>query len=292
MAWSDNLFYIAFASQIFLLSYFLPNRLLARMRYILATFPPHQYPKLYPRPVEQYANAYRMFRMMSRIILLVGIGILLAVMFVVDHSTFADDGYISEAWPAFYGMLQFLPLLVLELSEYSHLRQMRKANTSSKRVAELRRRSLTDFVSPVAMVATLALYAGAVFFNLYVYDFAVGWSHDAIQRILVLTGTNLLLALLGFWTLRASKSDPHQAFADRHHRISVGLKSIFYVSMALSVFIAIEALDDMIMMDPLDAVILSVYFQVIALLSLGYTIKNIKCDDIDFEVYRSDAAPV
>ena len=62
--------------------------------------------------------------------------------------------------------------------------------------------------------------------------------------------------------------------------------------MALSVFIAIEALDDMIMMDPLDAVILSVYFQVIALLSLGYTIKNIKCDDIDFEVYRSDAAPV
>ena len=37
MTWSDNLFYLVFACQIFLMSYYLPNKLLTRMRHILAT---------------------------------------------------------------------------------------------------------------------------------------------------------------------------------------------------------------------------------------------------------------
>ena len=148
MARSNNLFYVAFLSQILLMSYYFPNKLLARMRYVLTTYPPTTYPKLYPRPIEQYKMVQLAFKYVSRFILLLGFLILYATIFWVDHRTFADDGYISEIWPALYGMIQFLPLMVVEFSEFSHFKQMRNAHTPSKRIAELRRRGLTDLVSP------------------------------------------------------------------------------------------------------------------------------------------------
>jgi len=290
MAWSNNLFYIAFLSQIFLMSYYFPNKLLARMRYILATYPPEMYPKLYPWPIEHYKLAHLAFKYITRFIMLLGLLILFAVMFWVDHSTFADDGFISEAWPAAYGMIQFLPLMAVEFSEFSHFKQMRKANSATKRTAEFRRRDFTDLVSPGLIGMALLLFAGAILFDLYVHDFAVTWGHDTIQRALVMSVTNGLLVIVGAWNLYGRKLDPHQSAGDRIQRISVNLKSLLYVSMALSVFIAITAADDMYSLDFIDAVIMSVYFQGIALLSLGYTLNSIKPDEIDFDVYRNDAA--
>ncbi len=290
MAWSNNLFYIAFLSQIFLLSYYFPNKLLARMRNVLTTYPPETYPKLYPRPIEHYKMAHLAYKYVSRFILLLGLFILFAVMFLVDHGTFADDGFISEMWPAAYGMIQFLPLMAVEFSELSHFKQMRKAKSKSKRTADLRRRGLTDLVSPPLLGMAVLLFAGAILFDLYVHDFAISWGHDTIQRALVMAVTNGLLAIVGAWTLHGRKLDPHQSAEDRIQRMSVNLKSLIYVSMALSVFIAIIAADDVYNLDAVDAVIMSVYFQAIALLSLGYTLRNLKLDDIDFDVYKNDVA--
>ena len=260
MAWSNNLFYIAFLSQIFLMSYYFPNKLLARMRHVHATYPPEMYPKLYPRPIEHYKMAHLAFKYVNRFILLLGLVILFALMFWVDHSTFANDGFISEAWPAAYGMLQFLPLMAVEFSEFSNLKQMRKANSTSKRSADLRRRDLTELVSPGLLGMALVLYAGAILVDLYVHDFAVSWGHDTIQRAIVLTLTNALFVIIGAWNLYGRKLDPHQSAEDRIQRISVSLKSMIFVSMALSVFIAMTAADDMYNLAFLDAAITSVYF--------------------------------
>ena len=290
MALSNNLFYIAFLGQIFLMSYYFPNKLLARMQHILETYPPETYPKLYPRPIENYKMAHLAFKYASRFVLLLGFLLLFAIMFWVDHSTFADHGFISSVWPAAYGMIQFLPLMAVEFSEFSHFKQMRKANSASKRTADLRRRKLTDLVTPGLLVMALLLFAGALLFDLYVHDFAVSWSHDTVQRALVLTVTNGFLAIVGAWSLYGRKQDPHQSAEDRIQRLSVSLKSLLYVSMALSVFIAITAADDMYSLDFIDAVIMSVYFQAIALLSLGYTLRSIKPGEIDFDVYKSDTA--
>ena len=60
--------------------------------------------------------------------------------------------------------------------------------------------------------------------------------------------------------------------------------------MVLSVFIAVTAADDMYKLDFLDAAIMSIYFQAIAYFSLGYTLRSIKLDAIDFDVYKNDAA--
>jgi hypothetical protein len=60
--------------------------------------------------------------------------------------------------------------------------------------------------------------------------------------------------------------------------------------MALSLFIAFTAADDIYNMDAVDALMMSVYFQAVALLSLGFTLHNIKLEDVDFDVYKNDAA--
>jgi hypothetical protein len=290
MAWSNNLFYIAFLSQIFLMSYYFPNKILARVQHVLSTYPPETYPKLYPRPIEQYKMAHRAFKYLSRFILLLGLFILYAIMFWVDHSTFADDGFISEAWPAAFGMIQFLPMIAVEFSEFGNFKMMRKVNTASKRTADLRRRSLTEFVSPMLLGLTVLFWAGAIFVDLYAHNFTVSWGHDTVQRAIVMTVTNGLLALVGAFHLYGRKMDPHQATQDRIQVISVNLRSLLFVSMALSVFIAMTAADDLYNLDFLDAVVVSIYFQVVALLSLGYALNSIKLDDIDFDVYKNDAA--
>ena len=48
------LFHIVFLCQILLISLYYPARILARMRYVLDTYPPSTHPRLYPRPIEHY----------------------------------------------------------------------------------------------------------------------------------------------------------------------------------------------------------------------------------------------
>ena len=292
MAWSNNIFYIVFIGQIFLLSYYFPKQLLARMRHVLASYPPETYPKLYTRPVEHYKRAHRGFKFLSVAILLLGVLILFAVMFWVDHKTFADHGFISVAWPAAYGMLQFIPLMIVEFSELSHMKQMRTANSTTTRTADLRRRGLTDLVSPILIATAVLAYAGAILFDLYAHDFAVSWGHDTVQRAVVMTVTNGMLVIIGAWNLYGRKLNPHQSADDRIQIISVNLKSLFLISTVLSAFIAVSAADDIYNLDAFDAVIMSVYFQIIALFSIGYSLHNIKPEEIDFDVYKKETAAV
>lgn len=274
------------------MSYYFPKKLLARMQHVFATYPPEIYPKLYPRPIEHYKMAHLTYKFVSRVILLLGLVILIAVMFWVDHSTFADDGFISEMWPAAYGMIQFLPLMALEFSEFGHFKLMRKANRASRRVADLRRRRLTDLVSPSLIAMAILFFVGAILFDFYVHDFAVSWGHDTIQRAIMMIVTNGALVIVGAWNLYGRKQDPYLSDENRIQRIAVALKSMFFVSMALSVFIAMTAANDLYNLDFIGAVIMSLYFQTIALLSLGYTLSNVKPDEINFDVYKDDAATV
>jgi hypothetical protein len=60
--------------------------------------------------------------------------------------------------------------------------------------------------------------------------------------------------------------------------------------MALSVFFVTAAADDMFDINYLDAVVMSVYFQGVVLLSIGNILRNVKVEDIDFDVYKEDVA--
>ena len=284
----DSLFYIAFLGQIFLISYYFPHKIHRRMQYVLETYPPSRYPRLYPKPIEYYRIGQWAFKIVNRVIIIIGFVIMFIMLFVVDHSSFADDGFISEFWPAAYGAIQFLPLVFLEFSECNQFKLMRKAHVSTTRKANLNRRHLFGFVSPRLFAAAVSLFFAALFFDLYVLEFEIRWDRDAFQRALVLTATNLLLIAVGAWTLRGRKSNPHQATEDRTRQISAALHSVLYVSMVMSVFFMTQTADDVYDLDFLDATLMSLYFQVIVVMSLGHVLRSLSLEDVNFDVYRDN----
>jgi hypothetical protein len=281
---------MVFISQILLISYYFPRKILGRMRSVMETCPPENYPRLYPRSIEYYKLGQRIFKVINQGIVLLGFVILFLIVMVVDHSSFADDGFISEAWPAAYGMIQFLPLMLLEFTEFSQFKLMRQAHVTSSRKAELRRRRLFDYVSPGIFGLAVLLLLSTMFFDLYVHQFVIQWDHDTVQRIVVMLVTNLFLAALGAWHLYGRKLDPHQAPGDRTKQITAQLTALLYISMALSIFLMTAAADDVFNLDFLDATLMSLYFQVIVFLSVGHVLRSLRIEDIDFDVYRSDTA--
>ncbi len=288
--WTDSFFYIAFLGQIFVISWYFPEKVLTRMRYVLKTYPPEQYPKLYPQSVEHYRIGQSVFRIANRIVMGIGFAILVLVMFVVDHSTFADDGYISEFWPSLYGVIQFIPLIALEISEFGQMKLMRKADVSTTRSANLRPRRLFDHVSPQLVGLAVAAIAAAILIDLYVHDFAVSLGHDSVQRAIVLLLTNGMLVALGSWLVYGRKLNPHQAVEDRARHVRAALTSFAYCSMVMSMFFALTAIDDVFSMDFLDAAIMSLYFQAVVGLSLGFLLHSQPLDKMNFDVYKENGA--
>jgi MFS family permease len=288
--WMDSFFYLAFAGQIFVLSSYLPRQIETRMRTLLDEYPPSRYPKLYPRPVEYYRLGIAIYRLVNRMFVVLGIAIIGLLLFVVDHSNFADDGHISEFWPLAFGMLQALPLIALEITEAGQFRLMRKANKSRQRAAVLERRKLFDFVSPRLFAAVAGLIAFVVLADLYVHDVELSWSHDTVQRTLWLIAVNLFFATLGAITLYGKKRNPHQSSEDRARFTAAQLQSMAYVSIAMSVFFLAQALDDVLAIGIIQAALVSVYFQAIFALSIGTILRQQPLAEIDFDVYRETGA--
>ncbi|MBZ0111580.1 MAG: hypothetical protein K8J08_03895 [Thermoanaerobaculia bacterium] len=280
---TDAIFYLTFLGQIFLISYYLPGRLLDRMRRVLTTYPPETYPKLYPKPLEYYRIGHATFEWVNRAIVALGLLVFVLMLTVVDHSTFADDGSISEAWPAFYGMLQFLPLALLEFTECGQFKLMRRAKTATRK-AELRPRRFFDFVSPLTLTLTIALFLASVLFELWAHQFQGRWGLVAI-----LAFGNLFMAAAGARIMYGPNPNPHQASADRARQLRANLPSLFYVSMVMSIFYMTLTASDLFDLDFLGAILMSLYFQVIVLFSIGHILRTLRLEDIDFDVYRAES---
>ena len=287
--WANNLFYIVFLGQIILTSYWIPKMILSRMSALLEKYPPSSHPKLYPKPIERYRIGQASFKWANRVIFLLGFVVLFGV-YKLDHGTIADDGYISEAWPAAYGMIQFLPLMALELMGFRQFKLMREANTSRTRRAELRPRRLKDYISPGLLALAVAMFLGVIGLDLAANDFSLSWGSDALQRDLVMAVTNGLLLGMGVWYLHGRKQDPYQATDDRTRQIRVQLSSLMLVSTVLSLFLMFQTADDLFDLDYLDAPLMSLYFQACVVLSIGFVMRSLSDHDIDFDVYTDDAS--
>ncbi len=290
MEWYSLLFYLLFVGQILLISYWLPRRMSARVASIFENYPPAEYPKLYPRSLDYYQLGHSLFVGCNRAILLLGFGILLALLTVVDHATFADDGFISEAWPAGYGMIQALPFVLLECIAFSQFRLMRATQSDSTRKAELRPRRFFDAASPRLVVAAVAAFLLSVGVDLWIHDFVLSWDHDTTQRAFWLVVGNLFMVSIGLWQLYGRKQDPYQSFSDRARQTRAQWTSLLSVSIVMSFFMLSTAVDDVADIDFLDAPLMSLYFQIIVLLSIGLLLRTLRPEEIDFEVYRERPA--
>lgn len=287
MTWHALIFSLVFIGQIALLSWYFPRRIHARMVYVYNTYPPSDYPLLYPKPVERYAVGRWLFKSYNQVMLVLGF-LVLAGALLIDGGTFADDGYISEIWPAIFGLLQMVPYVALEISGYSQAREMRRASTRATRSAELRPRRLLDYVSPGLVLGAALAFGLACLALLYADNFQLSFGRDAVQMIGVLIFTNLFMGAFGAYALYGRKINPHQRNAERHRQLSLNLRSIFYCSIVMSAFFMFSAADDLFDLDYLDATLLSIYLQAIAWLSIGMMVNGCRITDVNFEVYRQD----
>ena len=283
----DNfLFYIIFLSQIILASYYFPRKIYSRINYILNTYPPSEYPKLYPKHASNFKLVQVIFRLVNQIIFVLGF----IIMFLVGKWDYSSDGNISVVLPVICFMVQMIPIIAIEISEFVNFKLMRIFDTRTIRKAELHPRKLFDYISPLLFGLAVFLYFASILFFYSIHQFQFHVSNDTFLIIITQTVTNSIYAGIIFWNLYGKKVNPYQAAKDRIMHIEGIVKSSAFISIAVSLFLMIMEVVDNFNLDYLEPSIMSLYLQIILLMGLGFMLRIQRIENMDFEVYKEDAS--
>jgi hypothetical protein len=283
---SENiLFYVVFLSQIFLVSFYYPKEILNRISYVMKTYPADKYPKLYLKHPDYYQLGQTIFKVINYIILILG----LVILFAVGIWDSKSNGKVSEAIPAAYFFLQMVPMIMMEISGFAYFKLMRKADTRTKRTADLQPRRFFDFVSPFAFGLALIMFIACIVFYHYLEPFRFSLANDTFVIVLTLLLTNILFAGIIFWNLYGKKRDPYQAGTDFKKQVKLTIKSLIYTSSVASAFLIINKAMNTYDLDFLQPVLMSVYLQFIIFVGLGAMLRNQNVDEMNFDVYKADA---
>jgi hypothetical protein len=277
----NTLFYPIFLCQIFLLSYYFPSKIIARVEYVLNNHPASDYPRLYAHSEQVIAHRLELFRRVNQCLLSLGM-ILLVAMGVWDWQTGQE---INQFVPWTYFMLQLVPVMLAEVYEYKQYKQMRKLDSRRRRSAELIPRKLFDYVSRYLVASAILALIAVLMYLLWLF----GSSEKTWANFGILLAGNLLFAATIAWQVYGRKLDPFQAAADRHRQIVIVCKSLLCLSIVSSAFIASVVTLDTMELEFVSAAFMSFYCQAIALISPGIPLQMIRVEDIDFEVYRTGA---
>lgn len=162
-------YYLVFLMQIYFLSIHYPSRIQQRVLHILDNYTPAKYPKLYPHPIDKYAEAIAKSRWVSfKIInyLIAGTGLL--IIFAMAISGYEPDPKGGdESLVLAYFVLQIIPILYISYKELKLFGLMRKESLESTRRANLNPRRLFDFISPVYVIIAALLFIAYVVFYYY-----------------------------------------------------------------------------------------------------------------------------
>ncbi|MBT3500963.1 MAG: hypothetical protein HOB40_10695 [Candidatus Marinimicrobia bacterium] len=279
------LFITVVLSQLFLMSYYFPRKIANRIQYILDSYPPSEFPKLYPKPIEYYTKKHRNYKILNLFILVLGL-VLLGIVF----RNFPEDSQ-RERWDqaivlAFY-MTQFFPLLLLEISSFSIFRHMRKIDSRTTRKAELQPRKLFDFISPILLGVVIFVYVSFVVFILYFNRFEYPW-FGGYLNIVIISGGNLFFSGIAAWNMFGKKLDPYQSYEDRRRKISLIVKQMAYISIGVTVYGAFSIIAHTFEIRHFNSTFMSIYCQLIALVAF----QALQIDNINFDVYKEESHPV
>lgn len=282
----DNiLLYIAFVSQIFLLSYYLPSRVVARINYVLKNYSPEEYPKLYPRSVDYFKSRRDFYRNFNNFNILLGIGVMLLI--IPQFEIGEEKGLQMVPWA--YFMVQMVPSMLTEAFSFKQAKLMRQANTDKSRKADLAPRKLFNFVEPKLVFIAVTCFLVFALSISYLYGFDMRVGEKAMSNIMVLSAGNLLFIIIIAWNLRGKKIDPHQAYEDRLRVIETVIKSLVYLSIAMSMFMIIYVAANVYHWEFAMPVMMSLFLQIIAMISMGTPLQTLPINKIDFNVYKKTA---
>jgi len=277
------LFILIFFSQILLLSYYLPRKIRQRVKYIFKTFPPADFPKLYPKPIEVYKLFLDIFWGINLVIL--GAGMLILVLLSVKMPNLgpANPERWEQALVTAWFYVQFIPILLLEISSFKYFKSMREANVSSTRKAMLQPRRFFTFISPMWIGMAGFVYASFVIFIVYMRQFKYPW-FGGYLNIVIITVSNLFFSGIALWNIYGKRLNPHQANEDRMNQIGIIVKQLVIVSIAVTLFamltITLHSLD----LRYLQGTFMSVYFQLLAVVAF----QTIRIANVNFDVYKED----
>ena len=247
------------------------------MRYAFETYPPSTYPKLYPKPIEYYEKARRNYRILNLFILLAGL-LILAVL--LGYSRSGEWDHVIAMW---YFLVQFFPVMLLDLSTLKEFKLMRNANSRTTRKAELHPRRLFDFISPTIISMAIITYVGFVLLILYIRQFEFPW-FGGYWNIVGVTAINLCFAGIILRYMYGIKLNPHHAYEDRIRHIETIVKVLVFTSIAATMFIAINVVLAALDLRNLQPIAQSLYFQLLAVICF----QAYRIDYTNFEVYKED----
>ncbi|WP_339860504.1 hypothetical protein [Paremcibacter congregatus] len=281
------LFYLIFISQIFLLSYYFPKKIMGRIKYICAKYPPADYPKLYPGSAATKIPGHLIFyKALNGAAFLIGLLLLIWGM----ATGYRPEGHGEETIVTFYAVLQYASLILLSIWEFRNFKKMRQLNNSTTRTADLQPRRLFDFLSPGWFMLAAVLLLMTLVFTYTVTDFTENGLSDVFAKFAGPVLVNVYFLVFGRWFIYGRKLNPHQTAEDRRREITISVKSMVFTSIMISLFFIADEAVKTFDMAHLQPALWSVYFQLIGALSFSVMLHSDLIKNMDFSVYRKDAS--
>jgi hypothetical protein len=279
-----NYFYAAvFLSQVVVVSLYTPTLVRRRVRTLLATRPPAEYPKLYPVPV---ATIERMLRL--HLNLNGGIAVLGLALAAWSYGYTIDGGMSPTAY-AMYTVLQVAPIMLWTLWELRYLKRMRAAAPNSIRRAELKPRRPRDFVSPKLLGLAVITYLGATASIVFLGATSIPTAlFHSTFLFTAMTIANLFAAVTSVWMLRRRKLDPHQTHDDRTRGLRAGWTAMLVTISLVNAYVGLQGLFDAFGLFDYMGFVASLLTQFCAVASGKASVAAL--DQEDFEVYKVDAS--
>jgi hypothetical protein len=274
---------VVFASQIFVLSFFMPDRRRHFLALLVDRYPPREYPRLYPVPQEQMQRRLALFKPFHWAI---GLCSAIALLVGLIHGTPALQLARSMLTCL---LLQLLPHYAAIPTIIGQMKALRAMPPPSVRAVELRQWRIVDFVSPLSIVLGLCGQGLALGCSVVAYQHRpqalplVGLC-VVVSSALLLRMIYLLLSPIAF-----KRADRYMSAKDMFRVRRRRLRTLFGSGAALGAYFALALLNSaqLIRFDIGYMIIgVSIVTQLLGLYIVAMQRQDLETRD--FSVYRAD----
>ena len=99
---------------------------------------------------------------------------------------------------------------------------------------------------------------------------------------------NILFIAIGMANLYGKKRDPYQGTEERNKQTKFVFESFVFISIFMTIYLMMHSWANIYELNNLEVLINSLYFQVLALFSIGALLGRFKISEMNFDVYKAD----
>lgn len=276
------LFYLAFLGQIVLLSVIHPRRIIARSHALMRKFPYEEYRNLYIWSPDEAESKTRIYRWINRVIVVIGLVFLAGFVRYMSKPGW-DDGPV-ESLVCLYFFLQLIPIVAVAMAIQKLNGNLQKIVPETTKTAQLQRRSVFDFISPVVVIITALLYPLFVGFVIYINQNPFS-GFAGLVNLVAISLLYLWAIALVYFKVYGKKSNPLQSHGEWMFEIGLTVKVAVYSCLFGTVFLGLNFVLVILDQQSLEPLATTIFFVLCALLYLKG--MNTPVDSFDMEGYRT-----